>query len=346
MIEKKITEKEYRQLDAINYSKLSGVDKAPISLISNNVLSTDSINFGSAVDCLLFDGKKTFDENFIVFENLPSSEIIIKIIKEFHEWFVKNNDSFNKLSKLLIDHSDKICEIARNNDYGSPKWKNETIKNRICIDDNQNYFNYLLNSNNKITIDQTTYNKVLKTKDCLINSEFTFGKFVNKSFEILTQYPIVWYSRNKKCKSLFDQISIDHEKKRIYPLDLKTLSGSNDSFGYGNYFKFKYYLQEAFYTDAIHYWKNEIETHLKDYIVMPFEFVIVQNCDYPAPLIYRGSQKTYELGKYGGSLKNNISVKGYLQLIGELEWHVENEKYNYKYEHYMNNGVLMLENYL
>jgi hypothetical protein len=338
-IKRIMTEPEYRLVDAISYSQLAGVDKTPASLIRKEQPESDGITFGSAVDCLLFDGEKVFKEKFCILDDKPTGKIPYVIDDVYILAKNKAND-FTPISKDLESYKQEILATCKAMDFGQT-WKQETLFNKVLTKEGKDYFRSLVESTNKLVLDIVTYERVVNTCNILRNHEFTSSIFVDtKDTETYYQFPIIWYDRDKKCKSLLDILKIDHKNKKISPKDLKTSYDHVLSFS-KNYIKFRYPIQESFYTDAVHYWKNNIAVHLKDYEVEPFEFIIIQNTDFAKPLIYTSTQESYNVGKYGGSYKGN-AVKGYLQLIGEKEWHLQNEKYDYPKEIYDSNGKIKL----
>lgn len=345
MIKRIMTEPEYRQLNYLSYSQLAGVDKTPASLVNKQRLESPGITFGSAVDTYMFDGKEEFKKKFTVLSSKPSGKIPDVIDDVFI--LAKNKETdFTPISRNIEDYKQEILDTAKAMKFGQT-WNEDTLLSKVYTEEAKNYFVSLIDSSDKLVIDLVTYERVINTCNVLSTHPFTVNKFTpeNKNIEIVYQFPIVWKVErwNKpsyKAKSLLDVLKIDHKNKIIYPIDLKTSSDHILSFE-NNYFKFRYPIQEAFYTDAITYWKNNIETKFKDYKVAPFEFVIIQNTDFAKPLIYRSTTDSYELGKFGGNYKGKY-VKGYLQLIDEKNWHLENQLFDYPKQIYDNNGVVLL----
>lgn len=327
-----MTEEEYRKVNAISYSELSGVDKTPANLIIEKKLDTDGIKFGSAVDTLLFDGEEKFNEKFIAM----GSEVPTQIIKDIIDELYRITSGKNSLS----DEKDLILSIANDLKFGAGNWKDETKINKV-ITSGEDYYNLLCRAEGKTILDGFMYDQVRNTCNTLVTHPFSADKINARDddTEVIYQFPIFWKYLDYDCKSLLDILYIDHKSKTIYPRDLKTSFTHILGFIQTNYLKFRYYLQESFYTDAVIYWKNNIQTELKDYKVAPFEFIIISSQDYSRPLIYKGNQDSYELGKFGGIVDGRYR-KGYKQLIEERAWYIKNEKYSYPYEIYQSNGVV------
>jgi hypothetical protein len=338
-IKRIMTEPEYRQVDAISYSMLAGVDKTPASLINKEKLESDGITYGSAVDCYLFDGEKVFKEKFCILDDKPTGKAP-EIIDDVYILAKNKANDFTPISHNLEDYKEEILATAKAMNFGQT-WNESTLLNKILTKEGNAYFVSLIESTNKLVLDVLTYERVVNTCNILRRHEFSCNIFaVEEEVETHFQFAIIWYIRNKKCKSLLDVLKIDHKNKIIYPIDLKTTYDHILGFE-KNYIKFRYPIQESFYTDAVHYWKNNIAVHLKDYEVAPFEFVIVQNINFAKPLIYTSTQASYNVGKFGGKYKGK-KVKGYLELIGDRDWHLENQKFDYPKEIYDNNGRVRL----
>lgn len=345
MIKKLMNEPEYRLVDAISYSELAGVDKTPANIITKHKLDSDGIKFGSALDTYIFDGEEDFKKKFVIMtEKLPSP--IIKSIIDGVFTIANNNLGFAEELKSLEDYKDYILMEAKAKEYGASNWKDDTIVNKITTDGGKDYFDLLVRACNRSILDSFTFEQILNSTNTLLTHEFTKDKFSKKEgCDIFYQFPIFWEYTNTegkvyKCKSLLDILEIDWNNKIIYPRDLKSMGDHVLSFGYGNYMKFRYFLQESYYTDAVHWFKNNTP-ELKDFEVAPFEFIVISSQDYSRPLVYKGTQDTYNVGRFGGIIQGR-EVKGYEQLIFERDWHIENDKYSFPYEIYKNNGEIKL----
>jgi hypothetical protein len=218
-LEKLMTEPEYREVQAISYSMLSGVSKSPASLINTTKIDTPSLTYGSAVDTLCFDGEKVFKEKFAISIGNTPSAIVEKIVKDVMKAIVESNGS---LIGELDDYDDLILNVAKANEYGKG-WHDATIIRKIKDEGGRNMFSFAIENADKKVLDVIQYENVLNSKNTLYTHSFTKHWFnTEEGEELLFQFPIIWSYKNNLCKSLFDIIKIDHNNKVIYPVDLKT----------------------------------------------------------------------------------------------------------------------------
>ncbi len=340
-LEKLMTEPEYRQVDAISYSKLAGVAKSPASLIATEKLETPSLTYGSAVDTLAFDGEEEFKKKFAIMSGETPSKIIDKIVNEVINVIVSNK---GELTGTLDDYDDLILNVAKANEYGKG-WHNPTILRKVKEEGGNNLFQFKKESAGKLILDELDYTKVVNSVHTLYTHDFSrrwFNEDLDNGIEITFQYPIFWVYEGKKCKCLFDIFYIDHVNKIIYPVDLKTSYDHVLGFPF-NYLKWMYPLQASFYSKSISYWKLENPKYF-DYYVDYFRFVIISSQNPMKPLVYKTTEFDIFAGEYGGTIKKTgEKFKGFKQLIGDMEWHLENGLYDYPREIYEMNGEVELD---
>jgi hypothetical protein len=347
MIKREMTEPEYRALDCISYSQLSGLDTSPGNLIAGSMEMTEPLIYGSAVDCLAFDGKEAFDKKFTVISQDKPSWMLEKVIKGIvDELLVTHNELDGPLSSNLEDHESTILAVAKSVEYGKG-WHDPTIVKKV-IEGCGELFRTTIENVGKLALDTQQYEYIENSVNILFTHDFTAEYFrADEGQEIYFQLPIVWeYEKDGviyKCKSLLDIMKIDHNLKKIYPIDLKTTGKSVLAFP-GSFIQWKYYLQSSFYTDAVIYLRDKLYPELSDYTVELFKFVVISSKNPHKPLTYVIDQHTLEAGKYGGVIKDyNREVKGYLELVTDMKWHIDNKKYQYPKEVYDNNGLMELK---
>ena len=180
--------------------------------------------------------------------------------------------------------------------------------------------------------------------------EFTRDYFKdNRShIEIQFQVPILWDpsfyddSLDGKAKSLLDIVILDHKNETVLPVDLKTTGSSVFTFE-SKMTKWRYYIQGAYYYDAIN-WRVDNHDEISDYQVLPFEFVVISRQNLNNPLVYTMTEQDLDAGRNGGELSyNGREVRGWIELMKDLKWHQENNKWNYSREIYENDGKIELD---
>lgn len=342
-LEKKMTEPEYRALPYLSYSMLAGVAKDPASILNKEFKQTKSLLYGSVVDCLLFDGEEEFRKKYAIMDYDGPTDIVKEVVDQVYEKYLETKDSFlfNEKAKLK-DLYDSVLQTARELDYGGKNWKDDTIVSKIVNEGGSDYFDFLKLNIGKTMIDAWMYERAINSVYVLQNHEFS-KEYLTKTgdhIEIIYQYPIIWSYDGEKCKSLLDILYIDHKKKIMIPVDLKTTYDDVLEFP-KNYVKWKYYIQAAFYSKAVSYLKLEY-SHLFDYTVLLFRFMVISSMDTKRPLIWLTNEKDLVAGELGGTLPSGEKVKGFKQLIEDYKWHKEKELYSYPKEVFDNKGHLDL----
>jgi hypothetical protein len=336
---KLMSEPEYREVQAISYSMLSGVSKTPASLINTEKFESPALTYGSAVDTMVFDGEEEFKKKFCVNSGISPSPIVEKITRQVMKAVIETKGS---LAGSLDDYDDLILTTAKALEYGKG-WKDDTIIRKIKDEGGKDLYSFTIENEGKKILDTIQYENVLNSANTLYTHDFTKEWFTaGDGEEVHFQFPVLWAHKGKACKSLFDIIKIDHNKKIIYPVDLKTTGDHVLSFPY-NFLKWNYYLQASFYYDAIVYLKlqnPELFTYTIDYM----RFVVIGSNDPMRPLVYQSTYSDYWAGRYGAKIKKTgDTIKGYEELMNDMEWHLTENKFEYPREVYNNSGVLKLD---
>jgi hypothetical protein len=137
-------------------------------------------------------------------------------------------------------------------------------------------------------------------------------------------------------KSMMDKVIVDHDKKLITVYDLKcTWSVEN--------FLEEYYLYRRAYIQGYLYY-HAAKHHFADldgYNVLYPKFIVCDSTNYMNPLIYTMSIETFDNAEKGFEHKGR-KYPGVKQLIEDLNWALENDKWNISRENYINNGVVKL----
>lgn len=334
----------YRDYDAINYSKLSQLAKNP-SQVDEDKDWHDGMAFGSLVDLMCFEPNKVEEEFYVNdADREPSSTA-----KDLADWILDNKDV------QIDDHG--VCVKKGGNRYGLP----------ILLDDAEEaigsstsfekyggveYLKSQIESQDKKVVSRDLYDKARNAMRTLKTHEFTRNYFKDprSHIEIQHQVPILWdpsyYELTldfAKSKSLLDTVIIDHYHKIVKPVDLKTTSSSVFRFPQ-KVNKWGYYLQAAYYHDALKY-KVDHHDGISDYDVLPtFDFVVISSKNLNSPLIWTATENDLKVGREGGVLSfNDREVRGWIQLIKDLKWHEKHNKWNYPREVYENNGKVELD---
>lgn len=313
---------EYRAKEAINYSSLSALATGPQAYIARDQIEEiPAFRKGSAVDCLLTTPDDFYSDFYVMTINKVPSGMMFKYVEE-------------------LFRTDSHEQAYAASGY---KLKPESIKEKFEAEGKE-YYTSLKDARGKTILGYEEYNQVQMAVKQVKEGDFTakyFKKSINEDHKILYQFPIYWEMEGQSCKSLLDLLVIDHANKEIFPIDLKTTGKSALNFR-SAFMKWKYYLQAAFYTEAVNFWKNN-DTDLANYTVKNFKFIVVETMGNNAPVIYETSDSDLFVGRNSGEDQYGNYIKGFIELVSDLNYHEEHGVWDFPKEIYTNHGVAILD---
>jgi hypothetical protein len=361
-----MTEKQYRKLDAVSYSSLSKLASSPRAFKLNQESTEDkqssAMILGSVVDIMLTEPKRFDEEVYVMTTGKPGSEMMLK----FCENLAETGDGIKAFQ----------ASGYKQNPQASAKFEKE----------GKSYYEAILAGQGKMIIGAEDFFKANQIVETLKTNLFTKGYFVpnrDPDIELRFQEVVQWVAHfvpiddpmhkgedMMKIKSMIDIIHINHRTGVITPIDLKTgAEGFMKS-----YWKYKRYLQAAMYTDSLtlHTWGESNFDNPGSYTIAPLKFIYADtNLFYP-PMIYSSTNEDISIGVDGLSYlvpvaglaksfrddeihkidtvgfgpSHQIKIKGYRQLIAELDWHIRMDQWNYTYEDFHNGGERQIDAFM
>ena len=323
--------KEYYENPAISQSSLKKLAISPKKFLDSVELESKSLMMGSAVDCMLLTPKE-FEKSFLIIENdLPTPPAaVVTILKQIVSRHIEGAFFNSKGLILSSQNMNIILDICNEFKYRMNNNDNTRVTKVI---EHSEYLRYLYKSQGRKTITSDDLFNIQEIVLSLEEHEFTSHHFnCDDDAEYLIQIPIYFEVDGIKLKALPDLVRVDHINKRVTPKDLKTMSGYTNEFIRKNFWKYRYDLQAAFYTEAVQ--------HLyPDYEIDPFEFIVESTIAPGSPLTYVVTPEVLEIGTNGG-IHNGREYKGWKQCLEELKWHREHNIWDYTREEYENKGVM------
>ena len=296
-------EVEYRNKEAVSYSLLSAFDTHVKYGRGDEKKYSNAFRFGSLVDCLLTSPEE-FDNDYVVYGGqAPTGQM-----GAFCEALVKLYN-INPLGDNAQQAYDMVGFKRDNLDKVLKRFETE----------GKEYCEAMIAAQDKTIITPDDNAKAVQLVNTVYTSPFTSYLFkelpegVDRHF----QYPVYWKYLGIDCKSLLDMIIVDHNNMAVYPVDFKTTSYPVENFD-GSFEKFKYYLQAAFYTEALKY-------AFPEYEIKPFRFVVIHSELLDPPIVWLVGKDALHVGKYGGKLKSGRIVRGFHELIEEYKWHKKHD---------------------
>ena len=302
-LSKSFSEIQYRELAIPSYSLMSDYERNGIrALFKQRDEETDSLLFGSAVDCLLTEGREMFESKFACTEVKISGKQkeIIDAIAEYHI-----DDKSESIDDTTIDDWDKaFCQTQF--------YPNRSYKSKFSMflndegkikEEYAEYYRLKQMSRTKKILNKEMYDDVLRTVNELKYNKLTgpyFSDSIEGSIEKYYQLKFVETINNRQYKCMVDLLIVDHENKRIIPIDLKTTSKEEYEFP-ESFLQWRYDIQARLYYRLI----NCAIIHSKEfcnYTVENYRFIVINKKNLQ-PLIWIFPQ-TKEIG----NLINNNTV--------------------------------------
>ncbi len=141
-----------------------------------------------------------------------------------------------------------------------------------------------------------------------------------------------------KFKSMMDKVIVDHKAKTVQVYDLKC-TWSVENF-YNEYYLYRRaYIQGFLYHKAAESWASEMG--YGDYTILYPQFIVCDSTNYSNPLVYAMSDINMQDALDGFEYKGR-EYPGVAQLIENLQWALDNDKWNISRENYLSNGVVKL----
>lgn len=339
---------EYRDVRAFSQSSLKLLDFSVTKFYREEYLwvvglsesrpeySSDAMTLGSMVDVLL-TRPKDFDKEYMYLSDAPTGQM-----KDFI-------DEFHRLSINSEDDPKTIAEYVYNK-VGFKRDKLETVIAKFQAE-GLVYYNALSKSVGKTIVPQGMMLHAKALVDQMLEDEFIgpilteetdTQTHINVDTEVYNQLEIYWEEHGLKFKALLDKVIVDHLKKTIQPYDIKTTRSSDFNDAFGGY---RYDLQGAFYTDALHHWMEQ--QGLQNYEILPFVFIVAfTNEKGIGPQMWQMGTYDYYAGRYGIARPRLRRVRGYQTIVNDLLWHIKEDKWKYPKEVYLKKGIRELNYYI
>lgn len=305
-----VSEKEYRADRSLSYSTIARYNREGFSALPElfRSLDTPALLFGSIVDCLL-TSPEDFDKQFIVLELPNLTESLLPIAKELVE-------TFKDKANLDCIGDEILAEIGSKHGYFVGAKYDKTRVKRIkegC----EEYFQKAKRVGDKTIVAKDMYQDAWACVEELRSNSFTAPFLVSAPFEDIQRlYQLKFRGEYQgiPLRIMIDLLLVDHEKKLIIPIDLKT-SGKPEYEFKNSYFYWNYYIQSNLYSYVI---KQNIEKDevLKDYTIAPYEFIVISKKT-KAPLVWKDSSNFEE----GSLTYDNKEYKNWREIVPEL-WNI------------------------
>lgn len=341
------TEKEYRAvgLDSSSSLKEFSIDRRKYykKYVKNERVEDEEQSkaaiVGQVVETQLFE-KDKFDERFYMssIAKAPTG-----LMLEFTEALYRyTKEATNDEGNLTREFKDITLDAYKASGF---KQKFETVLGNFIGSDAEIYYKEIKEIRTKglivvTTDDVTNADRIVDE----LRSNETTAPILNLTnsdrYTVLVQYKIEGYKVDGlPLKSMMDLVIIDHKMKTIQVYDLKC-SWSVEGF-YAEYYLYRRaYIQAYLYKEAC----KEIKSRekLEHYTVLEPKFIVCDSINYYSPLIYSLDSDDME-DAYNGFTYKGVKYPGVKDIIIDLKWAKENDKWNISRTNYLNGGIVNIK---
>jgi len=348
---------EYRDLDLPSYSMLSSISKAGVDIMngdkSNGIFS---LKFGSLVDDMCFETDVVMDKYYMNMSVSNPTKNVKDIVDYVLAGINKNEkkeetESFSFIKKKPIsssfvdssnleDYKSQILLGAKANNVYAKYSEDKIIK--TVLDAGTDYFKDSILCRGKVQIKKEMWDKAMETSKTLATHQFSKKYFTPEpGVELIYQYKFTAKVNGTYTKGMLDIVMINHNTKKIYPVDLKT--GELPAGKFNEVFLMHgYYIQASLYKEALRYIvSNDFE--LDGYTVENFEFLYISKDNVNKPIIWVVSEKIHQASLSGFTDTYGIKHKGVHGLLKEYTDCKQGMYCEYTEDVYKNEGRIMFD---
>lgn len=296
---------------------------------------------GRVVETLLLEPEE-FDNRFYMSVCLSApTGMMLDFVEALVRHTLAATDEFGNVSRTFE-------EIAKDayTDSGY-KIKFEAVIGKFQGSDAEIYYNELrtVKSKGLTVVTSEDVNNAEKIVEELKTNQFTsiVVNLVNSArWTVLNQHQIEGYTVDGHLfKSMMDKVIIDHNERTIQVYDLKC-AWSVENFYEEYYLYRRAYIQAYLYYRAAKSMANDKESEYYGYYVSEPKFLVCDSTNYMSPLIYTLSEEDLK-DAYNGFEHKGRTYPGVKQLIEDLKWAIENDKWNISRENYLSRGLVNIK---
>ena len=296
---------------------------------------------GRVVETLLLEPEE-FDNRFYMSVCLSApTGMMLDFVEALCRYTLAATDEFGNVNRTFE-------EIAKDayTDSGY-KIKFEAVIGKFQGSDAEIYYNELrtVKSKGLTVVTSEDVNNAEKIVEELKTNEFTsiVVNLVNSArWTILNQFQIEGYEVDGHFfKSMMDKVIIDHNERTIQVYDLKC-TWSVENFYEEYYLYRRAYIQAYLYYRAAKSMAKDPESEYYGYYVSEPKFLVCDSTNYMSPLIYTLSEEDLK-DAYNGFEHKGRTYPGVKELIEDLKWAIENDKWNISRKNYLERGLINIK---
>lgn len=313
-----VSEDTYRQDKALSYSTLAKYERGGFNEIEHlfDKIESPSLLFGSCVDSIITGGYEEFNSRYLVAEFPKISDNLISVIKVIYD---RCHESYKTLEEIP---DNIVSQIAKELGFWKDdKWDARRAKEVKKEEGTHSYYSIMAASNDRTVISSFMYKDVMNAVDALKDKEATKYYFApNSPFESVERFYQLKFkatlnSINYRCMA--DLIVVDHDKKTVQPVDLKTSSHFEWDF-HKSFVTWNYQVQARLYWRIIRDVMDKDDFY-KDYTLLDYKFIVV-NKNTLDPLVW-----DFPVTRAKGTLTfPNVEMRDPEDIGKELDYYLNN----------------------
>ena len=267
-----ITEPEYRQMPELSYSTLSTYETLGFTGLDHlfDRKESPSLLLGSCVDAILTGGEDEFNSLYYV-ADIPSLGDKPLLIANY--LFENYSGLYSSMEDIPSTY---ILEAANTYDY-QKRWRDDNRIKDITEKCSQ-YYNAKGAALGKTVVDSTMFEDVKACVRALRESPATCGYFADddEMSPVRRYYQLKFKATFEGVgyRNMADLLVVNYEKKKVFPIDLKTSMSCAEWDFEDNFRKWHYYIQARLYWRIIR--ANMLkDDYFKDFSLEDYRFIIV-----------------------------------------------------------------------
>jgi hypothetical protein len=319
----------------ISPSGISAFEKSPSAFIrykEGEKEYSKAMNFGTAFHCYLLR-QRDFVNEYIISDIPPMDGMMGEFIRTFFDLFSEAEDNnFEGWNK------EKAYDIA----YAASgfKTKKETVIKNFENEEgdekkavNMKYFDILRENKGKFILTSQEYELILEMKAKIFDHKVASKLFIDdhsRNCEYLNEFDYEWDYKGGivRMHGIFDRVIIDHDAKAIILVDLKTSQYASKASFEVSAAKYRYDRQMAVYRSGL--FNYLYEKDMENYEI--FSYIVVSQ-----------KAKGNDCAVYSISREDlRVATKSYTDLVEDMIWHIDEDKWDYPREYYEGEGIIEL----
>lgn len=311
--------KDYFERIGINQSSLKVLINDGIQIFSaqrEQLVSQDDLYYeekkhfivGSAVDCRLTQGEEVFlnTYHFSKLVKKPGDKAMSVIKLAFdrarQEFPLGVDIDITGYKKHIFDAAnDQEYYLNRRNKDGDHEL--DTRIASLIKDNGREYWADLSLAEDKQVLSDEEQNIINAIIISLTTHKHTAQLFKDGDYiDIIYQMPLYFSYGEVDCKGMIDMIIVNHTRKKLFPIDIKTLGDFTLRFNRAIK-KRRYDLQGSFYTYGLSQCLTQIgeliNKNLSKYEIANFAFVVESTIKPGCPMVFVLSDEILEEGRVG-----------------------------------------------